>query len=72
MVMLMVIISFIGSVDLREVERRVFNEYRGILEQTCHAEKDRKRKEVDKVSKQVSLLLLSFVLSFACLLVRFY
>ena len=42
--------------DLREVERRVFNEYRGILEQTCYAEKERKRKEVDKVSEAVKQL----------------
>jgi hypothetical protein len=37
-------------VDLREVERRVYNEYRGILEQTCYAEKDGKRKAVERVS----------------------
>lgn len=39
-------------VDLREVERRVYQEYRGILEQTCFSEKDRKRKAVESFKKK--------------------
>jgi DnaJ family protein B protein 12 len=48
--------------DLREVERRVYNEYRGILEQTCYAEKDRKRKAVESVSELVLSIHLTTVL----------
>lgn len=34
--------------DLRDVERRVYSDYRGILENACQAEKDKKRREVNR------------------------